>query len=527
MTMVCPLHSGSNSLRRRKVLVLSFLCWAVLLLWSPTSNSSIIKDNISDNIGADTGKLPHGDSVKKIDEKEEAGLPNGVQFLAGPLPEEDLYSNHSCSCHSSSSSIDFEYSTSSSFSRKILPTCTNNDRVKDGSYDSNKNDEKDSTCAGRIFYLVSIHNNRTLSDALYLFRAIRDARNIITIHIDVKFGIESYYNSPLHKEIEACPCGSRVEVASVHDCKWGSWSMNLPTLWSIEKAVVEYNKKWDVFINLSGDTLPVYTQNRISQLFGGPLRGINFITSSACETGLVPTPLKKFPKRWHKRSHYSHNPATELEYIDDEGVMHHGIEVDVFFGSQWMSLTPEFCEFVVRQLARPDSLPSRFRGWLIETGKLMSDETFFTSILMRYFPETIPNMTDDMFLDTGSEEAVSMYAIRYERMDEHVPTSNGYFPIEQRYEVPDSTGVDKPRPWGPYFLGTYDLNNIRLSGALFVRKVAQMIDPNIYRILPVEEPQQIPPISWPNDVQISPVPDWAKTIAQMQKQEKEKSLEKK
>jgi len=54
-----------------------------------------------------------------------------------------------------------------------------------------------------------------------------------------------------------------------------------------------------------------------------------------------------------------------------------------------------------------------------------------------------------------------------------------------------------------------------------------MIDPNIYRILPVEEPQQIPPISWPNDVQISPVPDWAKTIAQMQKQEKEKSLEKK
>ena len=83
----------------------------------------------------------------------------------------------------------------------------------------------------------------------------------------------------------------------------------------------------------------------------------------------------------------------------------------------------------------------------------MSDETFFTSILMRYFPETIPNMTDDMFLDIGSEQAVSMYAIRYERMDEHVPTSNGYFPIEQRYEVPDSTGVDKPRPWGPYFLG--------------------------------------------------------------------------
>ena len=46
-----------------------------------------------------------------------------------------------------------------------------------------------------------------------------------------------------------------------------------------------------------------------------------------------------------------------------------------------------------------------------------------------------------------------MYAIRYERMDEHVPTSKGYFPTEQRYEVPASSGVAEPKPWGPYFLG--------------------------------------------------------------------------
>jgi len=457
MVYRCTRHTGyrrsgrGGSQCRGKVLVFSFL-WALILLWSPTSSSNIIKDDnnsgnsSNDKLATTNGTVTHAEREVQID-----GLPMGAQLLAGPLPQDDLYSNHSCSCHSLSSTIDSLSSTSSG--RNSLPTCPSNN-----------------ACAGRIFYLVSIHNNRTLNDALYLFRAIRDVRNVIVFHIDVKFGMESYYNSPLHKEIEACPCGSRVEVSSVHDCKWGSWSMNLPTLWSMEKAVTEYAGKFDVYINLSGDTLPVYIQSRIARLFGGPLRGINFITSSACETGLVPTSLMDFPKKWHKRSHYSHQPATQFEYVDDEGVIHHDIEVDIYFGSQCMSLTPEYCEFIVRQLARPDSLSSRFRDWLIETGKLMSDETFFTSILMRYFPETIPKIDEDMFLETDSEDDddVSMYAIRYERMDEHVPSSNGYFPTEQRYEVPDSTGVEKPRPWGPYFLG-YVLFLIFIFCALCLR----------------------------------------------------------
>ena len=388
------------------------------------------------------------DTSTEIPEEKDNGLPKGFHSLAGPSPEElSLYENLSCSCHSSSSSF------SSKATAFASHTCTLDSAPKDG-------DEE--ACAGRVFYAVSIHNNRTLDDALYLFRAIRDARNIVVVHIDTKFGLEPYYGSPLHKEIEACPCGSRVEVASVYDCKWGSWSMNAPTLWSMEKAVNDYAGKWDVFVNLSGDTLPVYSQNRISRLFGGPLRGINFVTSVACETGLVPTSITEFPKKWHKRTHYSYQPANNLEYVDDDGVEHTDVKVDIFFGSQWVSLTPQYCEFITRQLARPDSLPSRFRDWLIDTGKLMADETFFTSMLMRYFPETIPKVDDDFFLDTitnsGNDEntaalEVSMYAIRYERMDEHVPTSKGYFPTEQRYEVPASTGMGQPRPWGPYFLG--------------------------------------------------------------------------
>lgn len=61
-----------------------------------------------------------------------------------------------------------------------------------------------------------------------------------------------------------------------------------------------------------------------------------------------------------------------------------------------------------------------------------------------------------------------------------------------------------------------------MSGALYARKVARMIDPNMYTILPVDSPKEIPPISWPNDVRLSPVPDWERTLAQIRKQAEQK-----
>lgn len=64
------------------------------------------------------------------------------------------------------------------------------------------------------------------------------------------------------------------------------------------------------------------------------------------------------------------------------------------------------------------------------------------------------------------------------------------------------------------FYSVYDLRNIQESGALFVRKVATAIDPNMYHILPVDNPTEIPPIDWPTEVQVSAVPNWEKKLAQ-------------
>jgi Core-2/I-Branching enzyme len=432
------------------------------------------------------------------------------------------------------------------------------------------------TTMARIFYLLVIHNERTLQDAVSLFRAIRHSKNIIVIHVDVKFNYDQYYvNSVLHQEIQACPCGSIVETASIHNASWSTWSMNLPTLWGMEKAVVDYAGQWDVFVNLSGDSLPVYTAPCLGHILWtvAVQPQYNYVTSSSCETGLQPTPLSFFPSRWHKRVHYSYKPAN-LTYVEEflnhadkdadadadatttrhpptlkQRIPHSNVTLETYFGSQWMILQPDFCHYLIQELKRSDSLPSQFRDYLIQTKKLMTDETFIPTLIMYLFPKTIPpvNETDSSLVlpppppsqqqtlhhhhhhkknDDYHHQGISLvppkiYSIRYERMDEQAPSSRGYFPIHQRYEVPESSSsrVDQVKPWGPYFLGVYDLESLHESGALYIRKVSQWMDPNLYKILPVEHADDIPPIGWPkNEIKLSPVPDWEKTIQQLKEQ---------
>ena len=409
--------------------------------------------------------------------------------------------------------------------------------------DSETGDDTEGTPA-RIFYLVVIHNERTLEDAVSLFRAIRSVNNIIVFHVDVKFDYEkNFVNSELDQEIQACPCGSTVETASIHNSTWSSWSMNLPTIWGIQKAVKDYANRWDVFVNLSGDSLPVYSAPVLARyLHAVAVRPkVNFVTSSSCETGLLPTPISYFPQKWHKRGHYSQHPAhldfVEYEYSETDGSViqehrHTNVTMEIYFGSQWMILQPDFCKHLIRELERPDSLPSQFRDYLIRTKKLMTDETFVPTLLMYRFPESMPklNETDSSLLarretdgkETYSTAIPSIYDIRYERMDEHIPLSNGYYPTHQRYEVPNSSKVETPRPWGPYFLGVYDLRAIRSLGALYIRKVSQRIDSNLYNLLPVNHQDEIPPIGWPAEVQVSPVPNWEKTLAELRRQYEEK-----
>lgn len=410
-----------------------------------------------------------------------------------------------------------ESESESSYSASLCPShCTDVDTDAD----------TDTTGGARIFYLIIVHNERTMHDALHLFRAIRDRRNTILIHVDQKAQHLLRNNSndnnmtdstsPLWREIESCPCASAVRVESVYNVQWSHWSMNLPTLWGLQMAVQEYAGTWDVFINLAGDNLPVYAAAqmaaRLEQL------PYNFVTSRSCETGLWPTDVYLFPAWWHKRAHYTvrdTEPDPVFTFTTRDGRQETKTVV-THFGSQWNILQASFCNWLVQELQRPDSLPSLYRDYLMQSGKLMTDETFLPTLIMHVdeFRETLPavdNDTGELLWKNGAPSGIT--AVRYERMDEHMPTAFGEYTMQQRYQVPESsTELEEPRPWGPYFLGVYDLASIRDSGALFVRKVSEHVDPNLLHLLPVDRAEDIPPIQWPEEVSISPKPEWQETL---------------
>lgn len=98
---------------------------------------------------------------------------------------------------------------------------------------------------------------------------------------------------------------------------------------------------------------------------------------------------------------------------------------------------------------------------------------------------------------------------RFERMDENTPTAFGDTFHDQHYDVPRSSRADVPRPWGPYYLGVYDLAKIKESGAIFMRKVSSAIDPNMLHLFPVDDKERIPHIQWPEEVKFIEKPEWS------------------
>jgi hypothetical protein len=209
----------------------------------------------------------------------------------------------------------------------------------------------------------------------------------------------------------------------------------------------QFKNKWDVFINLSADSMPVYTPKVLSQYFNypnGPLNGINFVTSSSCATGLLPTNIHYFPKMWHKSRHYKERGTFEITYntkYDDEYKYNHEyknkyndeefdfeadtptrprtkdddgkfetVELNIHFGSQWMVLTPPFVEYIASSMTRHDSLPYQFKEDLIQKERLMADETFIPTLLAHHstFRNTLPTL-----LDSGNLESMEeMFDIR-------------------------------------------------------------------------------------------------------------------
>jgi Core-2/I-Branching enzyme. len=216
---------------------------------------------------------------------------------------------------------------------------------------------------------------------------------------------------------------SEVDVHGIISCSlskmWHLYSLQ-PRKGMMELVTnPKFVDQWDVYINLSSDSLPVYTPQVLSNLFQSrkgtnrsgrtdTLRGYNFVTSSSCITGLAPTNINMFPPMWHKRKHYEHLGDFNISFIDNYGEQTTE-QLIIHFGSQWMILTPDFVRYLVTSLQDKDSLTSKFKAELIARRVLMSDETFIPTLIANHpsFRQTIPVVERDGALRIKSSEKLS------------------------------------------------------------------------------------------------------------------------
>ena len=181
----------------------------------------------------------------------------------------------------------------------------------------------------KMAYLITVHNRRTIHDGAHLLKSLMETSQpgeqntaVILIHVDHRVGIANpaevakndtlknqflYHESPLRRYVDACLANSCAHINGAHHKttgnenkknsvllevhshfapKWSKWSMNDPTLWAMEYLLYhpqfqhdtnqlrlgkstnpQSAAPWDTFINLSGDTLPITSASRISQLF--------------------------------------------------------------------------------------------------------------------------------------------------------------------------------------------------------------------------------------------------------------------
>ena len=424
------------------------------------------KDDDDDTIWQDKKK-------NTIDEHNDNNNNNKEQFFATTVKSQHHPTMPSLSSSSSSSSFfcpkhcrlqqQEQQQQEQKKTYKQSQTKSNSMDANDNNNDHNNNKNNDS--AFRICYLILIHNERTIEGAIHLFRAIRHPNNIILIHVDVKARhllweqqqetekdknnntttttttTTSSSLSPsaqlLWNEITYCTCGSRVRMEAIHSVEWGTWSMNLPTLWGLQTAIQDYggnhynnnkNKEWHVFINLSGDSLPVYTPETTSYILS-QLSMYNIVTSSSCATGLHPTPVIAFSSWWHKRQHYTEYD-TKLNFIveyqerqqiqqqhdrrkqqQQEQDIQQDIQqeqqeqefvwknqtVTIYFGSQWVIFQYSFVHWFVQEWNQSiySSFPHQLAKQLQESQKLMADETFWSTLLMhtKYGIHTLPRLS--------------------------------------------------------------------------------------------------------------------------------------
>ncbi|MCX8526081.1 beta-1,6-N-acetylglucosaminyltransferase [Chryseobacterium formosus] len=207
-----------------------------------------------------------------------------------------------------------------------------------------------------IAYLILVH--RLPNQFKKLFKAIYDSSNFYLIHIDKKASqqigeeVRNFLKDYLN-----------VHIFDNENVIWGGYSMVQAELDGM-KYLLKMNKKWDYFINLSGQDFPLKSQEIIKN-FLSKNNGKNYIKIADQE--------KSRPETMNRIENYFEELEDKISDKTHKRDFMKG--VIPYIGGQWMILTRNCCEFITNNIE-----VKKFEDYYFNT--LIADESFFQTVLM-------------------------------------------------------------------------------------------------------------------------------------------------
>lgn len=220
-----------------------------------------------------------------------------------------------------------------------------------------------------IAYFLLIH--RFPEQFKRMFRAIYAPGNVYLIHVDKSSGPE------IAADIAAfLKPYQGAEILPARRALWGGYSLVDAELRGMAR-LLEMDKSWKYFINLSGQDFPLKSQAYIRSFLDGQ-----------DETQFIRA-LDQRTRRPETMNRVNHVFIEVFQRIFRTGLSRKFLEgVRPFIGTQWKIVTRKFCEFACH-----DPAAKRFKRFYRYS--FIADEGFFQTLMMNaFYPYSVVN--DDM-----------------------------------------------------------------------------------------------------------------------------------
>jgi hypothetical protein len=191
-----------------------------------------------------------------------------------------------------------------------------------------------------------------------LFNAIYHPKNYYLIHLDKKTSEHIYDDIALF--LASFP---NAYILKSENVVWGGYSMVQAELNGMQ-FLLNLNKKWDYFINLSGQDYPLKSQKIILD-FLSENNGQNFIKFANQET-TRPETMNRIENYYIESANGYKGVPYKRAFIKN---------VIPYIGGQWMILTRKTCEFICNS-----GEAKKFEDYYLNT--FIADEVFFQTVLM-------------------------------------------------------------------------------------------------------------------------------------------------